>query len=252
MGEIDSAVLRIAALHLDRYRHAIGAEVNRRLGHAEPPPAARAEIVRRFRSFCRLACIDLANARASLDGLGGNSPAGLERAVAHAVDAACECGTSQELTRALRTLETRFRAGIRRVMQPPEPQRKGRGRRRKTPNAGRRVRSAIDRIGDAYLALCLDTGRLYDVNPAAESLFGTEAAQLLERELADLVSPTHRSAYQDLEARLDAGEESGPTDMVFTRPGGDSVLVEVSVANHTIGPRRLAIFVVREKLPASA
>jgi hypothetical protein len=40
--------------------------------------------------------------------------------------------------------------------------------------------------------------------------------------------------------------------MVFRRPGGDSVSVEVTVANHTIGPRRLAIFVVREKLSASA
>ena len=247
MGESDSAVLRIAALHMDRYRHVIEAEVHRRLGRAEPPPYPRTEIVRRFRSYCRLASMDLASARPSLDGLGGNPSAGLERAVATAVEVAREQTESEELRGALRWLEARFCAGIRHIMQPSEPE-KQRGRRHKRPNAGRRVRSAIDRISDAYLALCLDTGRLYDMNPAAESLFGVEAKELLERELSELVSPASRKGYRDLEARLDAGEASGPMEMVFRRPRGDTVAVELTIANHTIGGRRLAIFVAREKL----
>ncbi len=247
MGESDSAVLRIAALHMDRHRHVIEAEVHRRLGRAEPPPYPRAEIVRRFRSYCRLASIELASARPSLDGLAGNPSAGLERAVATAVEVAREKTESEELRDALRWLEARFCAGIRHIMQPSEPE-KQRGRRGKRPNAGRRVRSAIDRISDAYLALCLDTGRLYDMNPAAESLFGVEAKELLERELSELVSPASRKGYRDLEARLDAGEVSGPMEMVFRRPRGDTVAVEVTMANHTIGGRRLAIFVAREKL----
>ncbi len=37
-------------------------------------------------------------------------------------------------------------------------------------------------------------------------------------------------------------------EMVFRRPRGDTVAVEVTIANHTIGGRRLAIFVAREKL----
>ncbi len=248
MGESDSAVLRVAALHMDRYRHVIEAEVHRRLGRAEPPPYPRAEIVRRFRSYCRLASADLASARPSLDGLGGNPSAGLERAVVTAVEVAREKTEDEELKNALRWLEARFCAGIRRIMHASEPEERQRRRGRKTANAGRRVRSAIDRISDAYLALCLDTGRLYDMNPAAEALFGVEATQLLERELSEFVSPSSKNGYRDLEARLDAGETSGPMEMVFQRPRGDSVAVEVTIANHTIGGRRLAIFVAREKL----
>ncbi len=248
MGESDSAVLRIAALHMDRYRHVIQAEVHRRLGRAEPPPYPRAEIVRRFRSYCRLASAELASARPSLDGLGGNPSAGLERAVATAVEVAREKTESEELRNALRWLEARFCAGIRHIMQPSERDSKPRRGHRRTLNAGRRVRSAIDRISDAYLALCLDTGRLYDMNPAAESLFGVDATQLLEHELSEFVSPASRNGYHDLEARLDAGETCGPMEMVFRRPRGDSVEVEVTIANHTIGGRRLAIFLAREKL----
>jgi PAS domain S-box-containing protein len=235
---------------MDRYRGAIEAEVHRRLGRNELSPYARIEIVRRFRSFCRLASIDIAAARPSLDGLGGTPAAGLELAVSKAVEAACECGPTEEVANTLRELEARFRAGIRRLTQPiPEERQERRSRRRKTPNAGRRVRAAIDRIGDAYLALCLDTGRLFDVNPAAETLFGVDATQLLERELAELISPLDRDDFRQLEARLDAGEASGPLEMVFARPAGDEVPVQVTVVNHTIGTRRLAIFIARETLP---
>lgn len=252
MGQSRSTVVRNAVLHMDRHRERIEVEVNERIGRGEPPPAARAEIVRRFRSFCRLASIDLDAARPSLDGLGGNPPAGLERAVACAVEIACECGASGDIRQALRTLEERFRSGIRQLMHPAGPERRQGRRGRKSPNAGRRVRAAIDRISDAYLALCLDTGQLYDMNPAAESLFGVESRELLEKELAELVSPTHRRKYRDLEARLDAGENSGPLTLVFARPAGDQVAVEMTVALHTIGGRRLAIFLAREVRPANA
>lgn len=233
---------------MDRYRQAIEAEVDRRLGRGEPPPAARMEIVRRFRSFCRLACIDLAAARPSFEGLSGTSPLGLEHAIEEAVKVACDRAPPREVQQALRELESRFRAGIRRVMQPEDPDRREKRRRRRSPNAGRRVRAAIDRIGDAYLALCLDTGRLYDVNPAAETLLGANASQLLERSLAELISPLCKAEYEGLEARLDSGEQPGTTDLVLMRPGGGLVNVEMTVANHTIGGRRLAIFTAREKL----
>lgn len=248
MGEWESASLREAALHMDRYRLAIQAEVDRRIGQGEPSSHARAEIVRRFRSFCRLASMDINVARPSLDGLGGTSSAGLELAVTKAVEVACECGPSADVADTLRALETRFRAGIRRIMQPAPERKEGRHRRRRTPNAGKRVRAAMDRIGDAYLALCLDTGKVFDANPAAESLFGVDIAQLLERPFLELISPGHRDDFRELEARLDAGEESGPMELVFARPAGDTVAVQINVASHTIGSRRLAIFTAREVL----
>lgn len=242
--------LREAAFFLDRYRATIEAEVMRRLGQHEPPPAARAEIVRRFRSFCRLASIYPDAARPALDGLAGNSAVGLERAVAIAVDVAVECGAEPEVVEALRGLEARFRTGLRRVLQPePIEERDDRGAKakRKLPNAGKRVRSAIDRISDAYVALCLDNGRIFDANPAAENLFALQIDGLLERELSDFVHAADRRAFQDLESRLDAGEEAGPLDLAFSRPSGERVPVELTASVHTIAGRRLAILVARER-----
>ena len=85
MGEVDAAVLRETVQFLDRYRATIEEELNRRLGRNAPPPAARLEIVRRFRSFSRLASIHFEDARPALDGLGGNSPESLERAIERVV-----------------------------------------------------------------------------------------------------------------------------------------------------------------------
>jgi PAS domain S-box-containing protein len=249
VGE-DLATLREAAFFLDRYRATIEAEVDRRLERQEPPPAARLEIVRRFRSYCRLASIYPDAARPSLDGLAGNDATALERAVTTAVDVACECGPPLAVADALRSLETRFRTGLRRVLQPePIEERDATGPkgRRRLPNAGKRVRSAIDRIGDAYLALNLDTGRIFDVNPAAENLFGASADALLERAISEFVHPDDRRVFDDLEARLDAGEEAGPLGFAFARPGGERVAVELTAAVHTISGKRLAILVARER-----
>jgi PAS domain S-box-containing protein len=243
----ERATLRRAAIFLDRYRTTIEAEVDRRLGRAQPPPHARAEIVRRFRSFSRLASADIGASQPSLEGLGGNSSAALERAVQVAVDVALLCGAPQDVARCLRDLEARFRSGIRRAIEPgdaPQPDRK---RRRQNPARRRRVRAAIDRIGDAYVALCLETGRVYDLNPAAEALFGRDAAGLLELSFAELIEPSDRGAYEDLAARLEGEESTPPVDLCASRPDGTRIPIELSVASHRIGGRRLAIFVLRER-----
>jgi PAS domain S-box-containing protein len=238
--------LRAVALHLDRHRAAIEAEVNRRLGRAEPAPEARLEIVRRFRSFCRLASVDWAMARPSLEGLAGHSCDGLETAVRIAAESAAGSGLDAEQASLLGALSERFRAGIRRQLKPEdfEPH-VAAPERRKRANAGKRVRAAIDRIDDAYLALNLDDGRIFDLNPAAEALLGAEANALLDRELADWIEPGDRAGYASLEARLDAGESAPPMRLRFRRRDGEAVAGEVSVAGHTIAGRRLAIFVVR-------
>jgi PAS domain S-box-containing protein len=243
----EMADLRAAALFLDQYRRTIDAEVDRRLAREEPPPDVRLEIIRRFRSFCRLASIGISNARPSLDGLGGQNAFALERAVQTGVRVAIECGPPGAVVRALEDLSASFRAGIRRSFLPEESPKKRRSRKR-FPNAGKRVRSAIDRIGDAYIALNLDTGQLFDVNPIAEHLLGTKAEHLLGRTFADLIAEVDRSEFTQLEARLDAGEDAGPTEIGITRTDGERVPIEVTVSSHTIGGKRLAIFIARERL----
>jgi PAS domain S-box-containing protein len=247
MGEVDAAVLRDTVRFLDRYRGTIEDEVDRRLGRREPPPAARREVVRRFRSFSRLASIDLDSARPSLDGLGGNSPAALEQAIEVAVDVACLCEPEPSVAEALRSLEARFRTGIRRTLRPAEPERRARRGRRRALHGGRRLRAAIDRISDAYLALDLESGKLADLNPAAEALLGTPAVTLIEKPFADLLAPEAVARFADVEARLDAGEDVSPTVLHFRGAEGASVAAEVSAASHAISGRRLAVFVARER-----
>lgn len=242
----ESGTLRAAVLHMERFRNAIDAEVNRRMGRTEPPPEVRGEIVRRFRSFCRLASLSPDAARPSLDGLHGNESIALEDSVSQAVRVACECGPEAPVADALRQMERQFNAAIRRILQPSADAPSRRNRKRKTPNAGKRVRGAIDRISDTYLALSLDTGTIHDVNPAAEALFGCGSERLLGTSFIDLVAPAWRQLARDLEARLDSGEESPPVELVLSRPNGDSVAVQLSVSSHMIGGKRLAILVARE------
>ncbi|HXZ85452.1 MAG TPA: PAS domain-containing protein [Myxococcota bacterium] len=249
MGMDEGSVLRAAVAHLERYRSAIEAEVNRRLGRAEPAPEIRAEVIRRFRTFCRLGSLSLDTARVSLDGLGGTNALALEASVHTAVDVAVALGAAPEIMQALRDMEARFRAGVRRILAPDENEHhQERNKKRPMPNAGKRVRGAIDRISDTYVAVNLDTNSIFDVNPAAEALFASDAARLVGSNLASFVAPGDRLAWSELESRLDAGEDAGPIELTIARPNGDFVPVEVTIANHTISGRRFAIFLVRERL----
>ncbi len=249
MGVDEGTVLRAAVAHLERYRSAIETEVNRRLGRAEPAPEVRAEVIRRFRTFCRLASLSLDTARVSLDGLGGNSALALEESVRVAVEVANSFGAPADVAGALVDMEARFRAGVRRILAPEEmEQKRERSRKRPTPNAGKRVRGAIDRISDTYVAMNLDTNTIFDVNPAAEALFAAAAERLVGTPLGSYIAPSDQLAWRELEARLDAGEDAGPLEVTIARPNGDYVPVELTIASHTIAGRRLAMFLVRERL----
>lgn len=249
MGADEGAVLRAAVAHLERYRSAIEVEVNRRLARAEPAPEVRAEVIRRFRTFVRLASLSADTARVSLDGLGGNSALALEKTISAAVEVANSFGATPEVSRALVDMETRFRSGVRRILAPEEREERHveRAKKRPTPNAGRRVRGAIDRISDTYVALNLDSSTIFDVNPAAEALFASDAARLIGSSLAAYIAPGDLPAWNALESRLDAGEDSGPIEITIARPNGDFVPVEVTIASHSIAGKRLAIFIARER-----
>jgi PAS domain S-box-containing protein len=253
VGMDEGAVLRAAVAHLERFRSAIEVEVNRRLGRAEPAPEVRAEVIRRFRTFCRLASLSRDAARVSLDGLGGNHALALEHTVATAVDVAKSFGPEAEIGGALDDMCARFRAGVRRILAPEEKEEKReRAKNRPTPNAGRRVRGAIDRISDTYVALNLDSSTIFDVNPAAETLFATDSARLIGTALSSYIAPIDQITWRELESRLDAGEDSGPLELTVARPNGDYVPVEVTIASHTIAGKRLAIFIARERAKVSA
>ncbi len=248
MGVDEGAVLRAAVAHLERYRSAIEVEVNRRLARAEPAPEVRAEVIRRFRTFVRLASLSADTARVSLDGLGGNSALALENTVSAAVEIANSFGTTPEVSGALLDMEARFRSGVRRILAPEEREEKHeRNKKRPTPNAGRRVRGAIDRISDTYVALNLDSSTIFDVNPAAEALFASDAARLIGSSLSTSLAPVDQASWRELESRLDAGEDSGPIELTIARPNGDYVPVEVTIASHSISGKRLAIFIARER-----
>jgi PAS domain S-box-containing protein len=109
------------------------------------------------------------------------------------------------------------------------------------------VRGAIDRISDTYVALNLDSSTIFDVNPAAEALFASDAARLIGSSLATYIAPVDQASWRELESRLDAGEDSGPIEITIARPNGDFVPVEVTIASHSISGKRLAIFIARER-----
>ena len=248
MGVDEGAVLRAVVAHLERYRSAIEVEVNRRLARAEPAPEVRAEVIRRFRTFVRLASLSADTARVSLDGLGGNSALALENTISSAVEIANSFGATPEVSGALVDMEARFRSGVRRILAPEEREEKHeRNKKRPTPNAGRRVRGAIDRISDTYVALNLDSSTIFDVNPAAEALFASDAARLIGSSLSRYIAPPDQASWRELESRLDAGEDSGPVELTIARPNGDFVPVEVTIASHSISGKRLAIFIARER-----
>jgi PAS domain S-box-containing protein len=248
MGVDEGAVLRAAVAHLERYRSAIEVEVNRRLARAEPAPEVRAEVIRRFRTFVRLASLSADSARVSLDGLGGNTSLALENTITAAVQVAVSFDATPEVSAALVDMEARFRASVRRILAPEEREEKHeRNKKRPTPNAGRRVRGAIDRISDTYVALNLDSSTIFDVNPAAEALFASDAARLIGSSLSTYIAPVDQVTWRELESRLDAGEDSGPIELTIARPNGDFVPVEVTIASHSISGKRLAIFIARER-----
>jgi len=248
MGVDEGAVLRAAVAHLERYRSAIEVEVNRRLARAEPAPEVRAEVIRRFRTFVRLASLSADTARVSLDGLGGNTSLALENTISAAVQIAVSFDATPEVSGALVDMEARFRSGVRRILAPEErEERHERNKKRPTPNAGRRVRGAIDRISDTYVALNLDSSTIFDVNPAAEALFASDAARLIGSSLSTYIAPVDQATWRELESRLDAGEDSGPIELTIARPNGDYVPVEVTIASHSISGKRLAIFIARER-----
>ena len=223
-------------------RAAIELGLRARLGDRMPSPASpEAEALRRLRSFAMLALArggqDLPP---SLEGLrvreGRVRPlleAWVESVGALAGpdgDAVAErlTGVLARFCEALRSTPTAVRASG-------------------SARAGRRraVSAAIDRVGDAFLAIDADSGAIADANPAAGALLGTTRDALLGRPVDVFVPPSTRDHWW---TELEAISESGEVRRFHTAlqdVAGRALPVEASVSRFATRSRTLALLLAR-------
>ncbi len=92
-----------------------------------------------------------------------------------------------------------------------------------------RYRSLVDHAPDIIFASGLD-GTLTSVNPAAEVLLGYGQAELLGRNIWDLLPAARREAAREHARRLIAGEFPGPLECEMRTKNGGMLLVEVNLS----------------------
>jgi PAS domain-containing protein len=158
-------------------------------------------------------------------------------------DAACEvAGESAEMVRdALGPLIQQFRTALRSGASGRQTSGK--------PRASRRaVIAAIDRIGDAFLAIDVSTGRIVDANPAAGALLGVERDALLE---IDAISFVPKSAHACWEAALEGVAESENEqefESLLKDIHGETIAVENRITGFSTRRRTLALVLTRLRL----
>ena len=105
--------------------------------------------------------------------------------------------------------------------------------------------AAIDRVGDAFLAVDADTGAIEDANPAAGALLGTSRDELLGAEAAGFLPKTARERWWlELEA-IAEGDDGRRFETWFNDGRGGAVAVEASVTRFATRRRTLALVVAR-------
>ncbi len=222
-------------------RRAIDRILAERLAADLPGPSTpESEALRRFRSHAAAALRrGGAPPPPSLDGVRGDAQrAG--RLIEVWCDAAAQLAGPQggELRGWLEPLLPPFRAAL--------LQTGAASRARRTVKMGRRtVTSAIDRVGDAYLAVDLETGEVADANPAATALLGTERVDLLGSRAERWLHGDSRDTWR---AHLEALVES-PEPRRFRAVWMDSLArplaVEISATRHAARSRPLALLLAR-------
>ena len=88
-----------------------------------------------------------------------------------------------------------------------------------------RYRSLVDHAPDIVFASGLD-GHLTSVNPAAERLLGYTEAELLGRNIWDLLPAAQREQAREHARRLIEGESPGPLECEVQTKGGGTLIVE--------------------------
>ncbi len=106
-----------------------------------------------------------------------------------------------------------------------------------------RHRALFQSAPDAIFLAEGDSGRILDVNPAAERLTGRSRGELVGRYLKDLYPPGH---WRRLCRLSGEGAEARPEETTVLRRGGPAVPVEVLAERVRIGDRSLCLLVCRD------
>ncbi len=219
--------------------------MNHRLGPAAPGTASpEAEALRRFRTFTSSALVRDSTSPPALDGLRVNqrrTEALLLAWIETAAElAGLECPTLRE---ALSPLVQQFRVHLRGTSAG----RKSRG----TPRAKRRmVVAAIDRVGEAFLAIDTDTGTIEDANPAAGALLGLNRDELLGVDAMSFVPAAQQShLWRELDA-VGEGVESHTFPATFCDSQGICFSMDASATRYTTRNKTLALILLRPGAPA--
>lgn len=217
------------------------------LGPAAPAAgSAESEALRRYRSFLCAALVRGEAPPPALDGLRLN-----ERRVMALIEA-WTAAADRELGADgvdLRSTLAPYRDEFRTALRTSSGGRKQSGRPRVTRRA---VSAAIDRIGDAFLAVDTDTGEIVDANPAAGALLGLQRDALLG---VDSLRFVPGSAQNGWWTELDAMSEDDATRSFQARlvdVGGGPVEVDATVTRFATKGRVLALLVVRPRAADAA
>jgi PAS domain S-box-containing protein len=103
-----------------------------------------------------------------------------------------------------------------------------------------RYRSLVDHAPDIVFASDLE-GNLTSVNPAAETLLGYSQAELLGRNIWELLPTAQREAAREHARRLISGESPGSLECEVQVKGGGMLVVEVNLSIMCKGARPVTI-----------
>ena len=232
---------RLASWLLAR-REVIDRALRVRLGPRLPGPGTpEAEALRRLRSFVVLRLAHGGHrAPPSLEGLRVR-----ERRIASLLEAwlaatAEAAGPDEPTVRAtLEPLVADFRAGLRGTASAVRAS----GAPRKSSR--RAVSAAIDRVGDAFLAIDADSGTIADANPAAGALLGTTRDALVGGAAMDYVpEPSRDHWWHELDAIAESGEARRFRGRLRDAQGRE-LPIEASLTRFATRARTLALVLAR-------
>ena len=215
------------------------------MGELAPAPGSRsaeAEALRRLRSFAVLALGNGSTGPPSLEGLRVS-----ERRMAPMLDAwleaACRvAGPDHAQVRArLETILIRFRAELRTT--PAAVRASGAPR----PGKRRAVSAAIDRVGDAFLAIAPDTGRIADANPAAGALLATTRDALVGAEAMTFIPEPERAGWWTELDAIAEGDGSRRFRGRLRDRNGQEIAIEAQLTRFATRSRTLALCLARPR-----